>query len=153
MIDDTTRPVVAETISLPKQKGLPVRPPPAFVAGFAKGEDARLAIDSGGRSREHMASLQTTLGVAPRNEIGRPQRHASAHKLGGLRPTLYNWWVFGKHPTARIAPEIASLPTIDIVTGEDSSNTGEEERSRTHKTPNVRECSLRSFRGQTFNRG
>ena len=133
---ENSQPIVAPSVDdiviAPSKGKAPVKgkgeiatcePPPPYVRGFLKGVEkgkgkAQITI-----SGDAMAQLQLTLGIPPANEEELFRRQTLASQIGGLHPSLYNWLVFARNPTATISPIV--IPTnvsVESVAGDASSD-------------------------------
>ena len=115
-----------ESVNIDAATQLPTRPPPTFttVTKTGKGEIAATPASSEKGKRvifipDPMAVLQNTLGIPPANQAELYERQLCAQQLGGLRPTMYNWLVFGQAPGA-VIPQTVPSTTVESIAGDAS---------------------------------
>ena len=67
-----------------------------------------------------MEVLRRTLGAPPANQSELYERQLRAHQLGGIRPSAYNWLVFGRTPGAVIPLPVypPDRPAIESLSGD-----------------------------------
>ena len=113
----------------PPGKGPPVRAPHPTSNSPEKGgrsrREGRLDRREIGRAPTLSDGLVETHAMHTSRERKRtpPHRHVWGAKMGGLRPTMYNWFVFGRRPGSRRAPLSGPThrPTVESVSDDAGS--------------------------------